>query len=149
MSNAELREMLANDYPDAVLIGDHDEVEKYFPAIVGIDYNNGRVIYDRDKLAECFASEDGLTLEEAADHICCNVDRSLPYMGGGRQYSCPQSKHLNRGGKMNGTRSICEHRQTCDAGAAVLGALVALVVGAMGVMTLLLGLSIATGRALI
>ena len=36
-----------------------------------------------------------------------------------------------------------------SAGAAVLGALVALVVGAMGVMTLLLGLSIATGRALI
>ncbi len=36
-----------------------------------------------------------------------------------------------------------------DAGAAILGALVALVVGAMGVMTLLLGLSIVTGRALI
>jgi len=50
---------------------------------------------------------------------------------------------------MNGTRSICEHRQTCDAGSVLLGALVALVVGAMGVGTLLLGLSIVTGRALI
>lgn len=36
-----------------------------------------------------------------------------------------------------------------DTGAAILGALVALVVGAMGVGTLLLGLSIVTGRALI
>ena len=34
-------------------------------------------------------------------------------------------------------------------GAAILGALVALVVGAMGVMTLLLAASIITGRALI
>lgn len=38
---------------------------------------------------------------------------------------------------------------TTDAGAAILGALVALVVGAMGVMTLLLAASIVTGRALI
>ena len=84
MSNAELREMLANDYPDAVLIGNNDEVEQYFPAIVGIDYNNGRVIYDRERLAECFMAADGITYAEAADHISCNIDRALPYMGGGR-----------------------------------------------------------------
>lgn len=38
---------------------------------------------------------------------------------------------------------------TTDAGVAVLGALVALVVGAMGAATLLLAASIVTGRALI
>lgn len=83
MSNAELREMLANDYPDAVLIGNRDEAEKYFPAIVGIDYNNGRVIYDRERLALCFMAAYGITYEEAAAHISCKIARSLPYMRGG------------------------------------------------------------------
>lgn len=47
------------------------------------------------------------------------------------------------------TKRITFRRVKTDAGAAILGALVALVVGAMGVGTILLGLSIATGRALI
>ena len=47
-----------------------------------------------------------------------------------------------------GRETVTFRRVKTDAGS-VLGALVALVVGAMGVMTLLLGLSIATGRALI
>jgi len=48
-----------------------------------------------------------------------------------------------------GRETVTFRRVKTDAGAAILGALVALVVGAMGVGTILLGLSIATGRALI
>ena len=48
-----------------------------------------------------------------------------------------------------GRETVTFRRVKTDAGAAILGALVALVVGAMGVMTLLLAASIVTGRALI
>ena len=48
-----------------------------------------------------------------------------------------------------GRETVTFKRVKTDAGAAILGALVALVVGAMGAMTLLLAVSIVTGRALI
>ncbi len=49
-------------------------------AIIGTSHN-GRVVYDFDKMVECLAKEDNMTVEEAMDFICYNTIRSIPYMG--------------------------------------------------------------------
>ena len=49
-------------------------------AIIGTSHN-GRVVYDFDKMVECLAKEENMTVEEAMDFICYNTIRSIPYMG--------------------------------------------------------------------
>lgn len=78
----EFIDLLAEKCPEAVLIGNPGEDrERFIPAVVGFDNNNGQVIYSRDKLIDCYVESDGMTREEAIEWIEYNVDRSLPYMG--------------------------------------------------------------------
>lgn len=78
----EFIDVLAEEHPEAVLIGNPGEDrERFIPAVVGFDNNNGQVIYSRDKLIDCYVESDGMTREEAIEWIEYNVDRSLPYMG--------------------------------------------------------------------
>ena len=80
MTPQEMDDMLQDECPEAVLIGDEKTRLNYHYAIVGIDSNNGRVVYSRYKLVTAFMSE-GMTEEEALEWISYNIDRSLPYQG--------------------------------------------------------------------
>ena len=93
MNNEEITDILGRDsMKDAVLIGTEEERTNYYPAIVGIDERNGRVIYDYDRLIECFADEFfdqsdpeadyTAELETAAEHVDFNVIGSLGNWGG-------------------------------------------------------------------
>ena len=95
MTVDEVKEFLKKDsMQKAVLIGSEEEREKYYPAIVGFDEENGRVVYDYFLLCKCFANEFRKSDEESgdlvADHdydtdgvewVDYNVIRSLPYWG--------------------------------------------------------------------
>ena len=81
MTNDELDEFLKSELEDAVLIGTEDERKNYYPAIIGIDRNAGKVIYDREKLVECFMNTSEMTVEEADEWVSYNVERSIPYWG--------------------------------------------------------------------
>ena len=80
MTSQEFDDMLSEEYPEAVLIGDEKTRKNYHYAIVGIDANNQCVVYSRYKLVTAFMSE-GMTEEEALEWISYNIDRSLPYQG--------------------------------------------------------------------
>jgi hypothetical protein len=77
----ELDEILEAELEDADLIGTEVERKNYYPAIMGVDRNAGRVAYDRKRLVECFMDTHGLTAEEADEWVSCNVERSIPYWG--------------------------------------------------------------------
>lgn len=71
----------SSEHPDAILIGGNEEERnKFLPAIVGFDRNNGRAIYSREKLIECYMEECDMSYDDAAEWIEYNVDRSLPYL---------------------------------------------------------------------
>jgi hypothetical protein len=63
-------------YEDSVIFENPD----YDAAIVGID-NDGRVIYDFDRMIQCLIDEDGMTEEEAMEFIEYNTVRVIPYAG--------------------------------------------------------------------
>lgn len=81
MTNEEIDDFLKSEAEDAVLIGTDGERMNYYPAIVGIDRNVGRVAYDRRRLVECFSESAGMTPEEAEEWVSYNVERSIPYWG--------------------------------------------------------------------
>lgn len=64
-------------YDDAIVFENPD----YDAAIIGIDEEGGRVIYDYEKMVKCLMDEDGMTEEEATDFIDYNTIRALPYAG--------------------------------------------------------------------
>ena len=76
----ELEAFISDTCPSAVFIGTETTRRGYFQAIVGLDTNNGRIIYSRSRLVEAFMQED-MSEEDAAEWISYNIDRSLPYMG--------------------------------------------------------------------
>lgn len=51
-------------------------------ALIGVS-EDGRAIYDYDKMIECLIDEEGWTEEESADWVNFNTLRALPYMGEG------------------------------------------------------------------
>lgn len=63
-------------HEDAVVLESPD----YLSAIVGVS-DDGRVIYDYDKMAQCLMETDGMTYEEATEFIDFNTLGALPYMG--------------------------------------------------------------------
>ena len=93
MTTEELKKIFDNpSMKEAVLIGDVDNRERYYPAIVEVDCTKGKVTYDYDLLAECFAKEfyesdrseydsfdDAMTA--GYEWVDYNVVRSLPYWG--------------------------------------------------------------------
>lgn len=54
----------------------------YDTALIGVS-EDGRAIYDYEKMVEWLMEEEGWTDEEAVDWIEYNTIRALPYMGEG------------------------------------------------------------------
>lgn len=52
----------------------------YDNALIGVT-EDGRAVYDFDKMVDCLVDEEGWTDEEAVEWIECNTIRALPYMG--------------------------------------------------------------------
>lgn len=73
------REILCDmGYEESIIFENPD----YDSAIVGVS-DNGEVIYDFDKMVQHLVEHENMTEEEAADFICYNTIRSLPYVGEG------------------------------------------------------------------
>lgn len=52
----------------------------YADALIGIT-EEGRAVYDLNKMVECLVQNDGIIEAEALDFIIYNTLRALPYMG--------------------------------------------------------------------
>lgn len=76
----EMAKKLDEECKGAILIGDQRNRAMFFPAIIGIDYAKGRVIYDRDAIVQQLYRHGGMTMEEADEHVSYNIERSLEYM---------------------------------------------------------------------
>lgn len=67
-----------------VMIGTDEERNALSAAIVGYDNATSSLIYDYDKLVECFMEWEDMTEEEAVEWVEYNTIRSLPYIKEGR-----------------------------------------------------------------
>ena len=75
MSN---RDILVNmGFEDSIVFENPD----FDDAIIGVDVNDDRVVYDYEKMVEVLAEQDGIPIEESADFIGYNTLRAIPYMG--------------------------------------------------------------------
>lgn len=54
------------------------ENPSYETAFIGISHDD-RAVYDYDKMVEYLVEKDGISEEDAADFVCYNTLRSLPY----------------------------------------------------------------------
>ena len=54
----------------------------YDDALIGVS-DDGRAIYDYDKMVEYLIENEGWSYDESADWVHYNTIRSLPYMGEG------------------------------------------------------------------
>lgn len=71
------REILCDmGYEDAIIFENPD----YDSAIIGVS-DDGRVIYDYDKMLAHLMDTDGMEMLDAADFISYNTIRALPYVG--------------------------------------------------------------------
>ena len=75
--NAEER-LLDAGYEDVIYFTNYS----YDDALIGVS-EDGRAIYDYDKMIEWLVKEEGFDEFEAADWISYNTIRALPYMGEG------------------------------------------------------------------
>lgn len=53
----------------------------YDSAIIGYDANEGRIVYDYERMAEHLMDVDGMDYEEAVEFIEYNTLRAIPYAG--------------------------------------------------------------------
>ena len=73
----QLKEWLSDrDYEDTVVMENPD----YLSAIAGVS-DDGRLIYDYEKMVEYLMTTDGMDYEEACEFIDFNTIGALPYMG--------------------------------------------------------------------
>ncbi len=63
-------------YEDAVVLESPD----YLSAIVGVS-DDGRVIYDYEKMTQCLMETEGMDYEEAMEFVNFNTLGAIPYMG--------------------------------------------------------------------
>lgn len=68
--------LIANGYESVVYLVNYS----YDNALIGVS-EDGRAIYDYDKMVEWLMKEEGWTAEEAVEWIDYNTIRALPYMG--------------------------------------------------------------------
>lgn len=72
------RDILVNmGFEDSIVFENPD----FDDAIIGVDLNDDRVVYDYEKMVEVLAEQDGISIEESADFIGYNTLRAIPYMG--------------------------------------------------------------------
>ena len=73
----ELKDFLGErGFKDAVVLESPD----YLSAIVGVS-DDGRVIYDYEKMAQCLMETEGMDYEEAMEFVNFNTLGAVPYMG--------------------------------------------------------------------
>lgn len=71
------RERLLEDgYENVKIFMNHS----YDNALIGVS-NDGKAVYDYEKMIECLINEEGWTDEESVEWIEYNTMRALPYMG--------------------------------------------------------------------
>lgn len=77
--NQKIRDALCDmGHEEAVIFDDPN----YDDAIVGVT-DEGRVVYDYDKMVHCLRIDDGMSEEEAIDFIEFNTIRALAYVENG------------------------------------------------------------------
>ncbi|MAE81721.1 MAG: hypothetical protein CMB80_03210 [Flammeovirgaceae bacterium] len=76
------------EYNDEAVMWDPDYLDQ---AVIGVS-TLGCVIYDYDKLAEIYVKEEGMTLEDAYEHLGFNLERMVPYI---KEYA-PVQVHILR-----------------------------------------------------
>jgi len=72
------------------LIGDNDRRE-FYPAIIGLAWDNSHVAYSREKLIRCFVKLNDWSWDEAEEWVEYNVERALPYYGSGAPKILPNN----------------------------------------------------------
>lgn len=65
-------------YEDAIVFDN----PSYDGAIIGVS-DDGRVIYDFEMMIQCLMTEDGMSVEDAADFISYNSIRAATYIPNG------------------------------------------------------------------
>ena len=65
-------------YEDAIVFDN----PSYDRAIIGVS-DDGRVIYDYEMMIQCLMTEDGMSVEEAADFVSYNTVRAAAYVPNG------------------------------------------------------------------
>ena len=75
----ELKELIEEITDDDVVVFENPD---FCTAFVGLSHD-GRAIYDYDKMIEYMIREQGVSVEEAVDHISYDTIRSLGYMHNG------------------------------------------------------------------
>lgn len=81
ISKADMEAKIRTEVPDAILIGSPAERMRFYPAIIGIDHDNHRVIYDRDMLVQQVYRRSDCTWDEAEEYVAYNIERSIEGMG--------------------------------------------------------------------
>jgi len=76
----EMAKLIHEKADGAVLIGNPLSRGMFFPAIIAIDYKNGRVIYDRDMLINQVYKHSNGSWEEAQDHVVNVIEKTLEDM---------------------------------------------------------------------
>lgn len=75
--NQDIRDAICDMGYEGALVFNGPE---YDEAIIGVS-DDGRVVYDYDKMVQCLQNQDGMEEEEAIDFIEYNTIRALPYLG--------------------------------------------------------------------
>lgn len=75
--NEKIREALCDMGHEDAVVFDRPDFDE---AIVGVT-DEGRVVYDYDKMVHCLRIADGMSEEEAIEFIEFNTMRALPYAG--------------------------------------------------------------------
>ena len=68
--------LLDHGYEDITILADYS----YDDALVGVT-EDGRAVYDFDKMVTWLMAEEGWSMDEAIEWIEYNTIRALPYMG--------------------------------------------------------------------
>lgn len=76
----QLERLEANEVEvEGMILIDEEGIEE---ALIGVtDSEKPCAVYDYEKLVEVYVNKHGLSYEEAAEHVCFNIMRSLPYYG--------------------------------------------------------------------
>ena len=77
MTLEELKSRLREDGYEGTIVLENPD---YAEAAVGVT-NNGKVVYDFERMVEHLASVDGITYEDAVEFIEYNTLRAIPYFG--------------------------------------------------------------------
>lgn len=92
--NKHIRQALCDlDHEEAVLFDNPD----FDDAVIGYT-EEGRVIYDYDKMVKCYMEQENATEEEAIAWIEYNTMRSLPYVENAPIVMYPISQEVDKNG---------------------------------------------------